>query len=156
MKESGGATLSPEESSHLKVGEHFRGGRRLKQCILEIRGVKVRDHTAAESSPDAREGRPKLLQGKRSSPRKRGHPPGALLYPDPSGGPRGTVASAGSPPGPALCVSCMEPWRGCGWAGGARAALTLLLFSAFMCFLPIRKPVNEKESLAIWSKLMSF
>lgn len=43
MKEFGGAALSAERgSSHLKVGKHFRGGRRLKQCTLEIRGVKMR------------------------------------------------------------------------------------------------------------------
>lgn len=33
--------------------------------------------------------------------------------------------------------------------------LPLFFFSTFMCFLLIRKPVNEKENLAIWSKLMS-
>ena len=33
VKESRGVALSPEESIYLKVGEHFRGGRRLKLSI---------------------------------------------------------------------------------------------------------------------------
>lgn len=33
VKESKGLALSPEESTHLKVGEHFREGRRLKLSV---------------------------------------------------------------------------------------------------------------------------
>ena len=46
--------------------------------------MKIRYHTAAESSLDVREGRPKLLKKKCSSPQKPYHLSGTLLHPDPS------------------------------------------------------------------------
>lgn len=64
------------------------------------------------------------------------------------------MANTGGPQGSAFSLSCIEP-SGKAVAGASRAcaALTLVLFSTFMCFLLIRKPVNE--NLAIWSKSMS-
>lgn len=51
---------------------------------------------------------------------------------------------------------CRTVWEKAVTGVGRRHAVyTLFFFSAFMCFLLIRKPLNEKGNLAIWSKLMS-